>query len=62
MAKRRVNIVALIIILLLILSIIPGVYLFRKFQIKRNAFNEYKLAEEAIAKGEDESAYGHLRT
>ena len=62
MAKRRVNFVALIIILLLVLSIIPGVYLFRKFQIKRNAYNEYKLAEAAIAKGEDESAYGHLRT
>ena len=62
MAKRRVNFVALIIILLVILSIIPAAYLFRKFQVRRNAYNEYKLAEEAINNGDDKGAVNHLNT
>ena len=62
MAKRRVNFVALFIILLVILSIIPAAYLFRKYQVRRNAFNEYKLAEEALAKGDDKGAVSHLNT
>lgn len=62
MARRRVNIVVALIILGVVASIIPGVYLFHKFQVKRNALSQYKAAEEAIAKGDDQAAVQALNT
>ena len=60
MAERRLNVVALVIILLVIVLSIPVAYGVHKLQVKRNAYNELSLAEEAIAKGDDKAAVSHL--
>lgn len=60
MAKRRVNIVALVIILFVILAIVGSAFLIQKYQVRRNNYNKFKLGEAAYAEGNYEEAIKNI--